>query len=64
VKMHLRALGMALLAAGALTTPTAAARDARPTWSRRPEGERPRNQRPRVRPEAARGGRLNRTRGR
>jgi len=41
---------MALLAAGALTSPNGFAGCPRPVWGRRPEGEHPRNQRPRVRP--------------
>jgi hypothetical protein len=61
--MHLRAHGMALLAAGALIEPNAATQTRRPAWSRRAEGERPGNQRQRVRADFARSGRVNRCRG-
>jgi hypothetical protein len=57
VKMHLRAHGMALLAAGALT----AGQPDRPGWGRLPE---PRNSHPRVRRDLNRGTRANRARGR
>ncbi|HEX5204707.1 hypothetical protein ACFQS1_21940 [Paractinoplanes rhizophilus] len=55
MKMHRHAHGMALLAAGALTTVP----PDRPGWRRLPE---PRNPHPRVRP--LRGARVNRARGR